>query len=168
MKRVITIMLLGVGSLWFAGQSAEAAQKPNTNNVAGKTIKYTNNAGQTYWTTYYKNGKSRSKSTRRTGKGYIYDTGRWEYRNGQLCESYDHWRGGREFCRGPSSGRTARGGETCSFQNAKCMDFCENTPAGRAQGRLCTNTCQSRQRVCLKTGIYEWRNSPNVTGLERR
>lgn len=168
MKRILVIVLLGLGCLWIVGRSTEAAQRPNVSNVAGKTIKYTNNRGQTYWTTYYKNGRSKSKSTRRNGGGFIYDTGRWEYRNGELCESYDHWRGGREFCRGSGATRRARGGSTCSFQNAKCMNFCENTSAGRAQGRRCTNTCKSRQRVCLKTGIYEWRNSPNVTGLQRR
>ena len=62
----------------------------------------------------------------------------------------------------------AQGSRTCSFQNAKCMDFCQHTRQGRAQGRRCTDTCRSRQRVCLTTGVYEWRNSPNVEGLERR
>ena len=65
-------------------------------------------------------------------------------------------------------GKRARAGETCSFENEKCLDYCRNSPAGRAQGRSCSDTCNARQRVCLKTGVYEWRNSPNVTGLERR
>ena len=72
-------------------------------SVAGKTIKYRNNEGQTYWTTYHKNGTSSSKSTKRGGGCCVYDTGHWRYNSrGDLCERYDHWHGGTEFCRSTS------------------------------------------------------------------
>lgn len=46
-------------------------------NVAGKTIKYMNAEGQTYWTTYHQNGTTSSKSTMNHSSAYIYDTGKW-------------------------------------------------------------------------------------------
>lgn len=68
-------------------------------NVAGKTIKYMNAEGQTYWTTYHQNGTTSSKSTMNHSSAYIYDTGKWWIKNGQLCEQYNNWRHGMQFCR---------------------------------------------------------------------
>lgn len=85
---------------------ASVAAPPAFGSVAGKTIKYKNSQGQTYWTTYHKNGTSSSKSTKRGGGCCVYDTGHWRYNaKGELCESYDRWRGGDEFCRSTSNPR---------------------------------------------------------------
>jgi len=67
--------------------------------IAGKTIKYTNSRGQTYWTTYHKDGTSFTRSTRLNGSGEMHDLGHWRYVHGVLCERYNNWSSGREFCR---------------------------------------------------------------------
>jgi hypothetical protein len=55
----------------------------------------------------------------------------------------------------------------CQAQNAKCESFCRS-PAGQAQGQACWNACGSRVAACLESGVYVWRNSPNVTCSEKK
>jgi hypothetical protein len=142
MKRSLIVMLLGLGWLWTGSQTAYAVC-----DTPG-------------WQTC----ESWCKENRGNSESCLYTHPR------SCMKRY----GSLKTCvrSGPPGGATgarkASAGETCSFQNAKCMDFCEHTSAGRSQGASCTDACRSRQRVCLKSGIYEWRNSPNVTGLIKR
>lgn len=156
-----------------AAVGCSAAMAGPRDSVAGKTFRYTNSRGQTYWTTYKRNGTTFTRSTRRNGPGFIYDSGRWRMEQGAICERYTNWQNGREFCHAVGGQTNAHGkaerrpDQTCSQQNRSCTDFCQ-TPAGKAQGAACARACTARMRTCLKTGTYAWRNRPNVTGLRRR
>jgi hypothetical protein len=165
--------LLTVSAILCACIVSSGAVAAESKSVAGKTFQYTNGRGQTYWTTYKKNGTTFTKSTRSDGSGFIYDTGRWRMEQGAICERYTNWQRGREFCHEPGAQANSQGkaerrsDDTCSNQNRECTDFCK-TPAGIAQGQACARACSGRMRTCLKTGTYAWRNKPNVTGLQRR
>jgi len=80
---------------------AAACCEPATaaGSVAGRTVKYTNSRGQTYWITYNRNGTLSAKSTKASGPGYIYDTGHWRSKaDGVICERYANWQNGHEYC----------------------------------------------------------------------
>lgn len=91
--RKLVLLAAGLALALAATSQADA-------NVAGTTVRYKNSKGQTYWTTYNKNGTSFTKSTTANGSaGFMYDSGKWRYEQGRLCEQYSNWSGGREFCR---------------------------------------------------------------------
>jgi hypothetical protein len=69
--------------------------------LTGKTVEYKNSKGQTYWTTYKADGTTFSKSTRTDGPGFTYDSGQWRVEQDAICERYNNWGGGKEFCHAP-------------------------------------------------------------------
>ena len=135
--------LLIVGAILCAGIISSGALASAGKSVAGKTIQYTNSRGQTYWTTYKKNGTTFTKSTRRSGSGFIYDTGRWRMEQGVICQRYTNWQGGWEFCHEPGAQANSQGkaerrsDDTCSHQNRDCTSFCKTPCRYRAGPGLC-------------------------------
>jgi len=91
MRLLAVVMLLVASSL--------PAQALTVSQVAGSTRYYLNSSGQHYWTKYYRNGTTFSGSPSKSGNGIVNDSGHWRIRGGALCERYDNWAGGQEFCR---------------------------------------------------------------------
>lgn len=59
---------------------------------------------------------------------------------------------------------TQAGNHTCTDQKKVCTQWCQkNRPNVR-----CFGTCKRRHKNCMKTGIYEWTNSPDTKGLKRQ
>jgi hypothetical protein len=75
-----------------------SAAVAHAETATGKVFQYRNGYGQTYWTTYKADGTSESKSTRTDGPGFTYDSGHWRIKDGLVCDRYDHWQSGKEFC----------------------------------------------------------------------